>query len=89
MEGWRRRGRDGTVRCARASGDLGRCRNVTVDGRIKAVNASLPSHKCIHRWVVTDTMPSIENGMLTRNLKYDRKGVYRHFQTEIERQEGR
>lgn len=58
----------------------------SIDTQVRAVNSSLPSHKNIHRWVVTDVMPSIENGMLTRNLKYDRKGVYRHFQAEIERQ---
>jgi hypothetical protein len=38
----------------------------------------------IARKVVTHTVPSIDNGMLTRNLKYDRKGIYRNFQEDIE-----
>lgn len=59
----------------------------SIEAGIRTLNASSPDYRKIHRWVFTDTMPSIENGMLTRNLKYDRKGTYRHFRTEIERQE--
>lgn len=60
----------------------------TIESGVHALNASLPDYKKIHRWVLTDAVPSIDNGMLTRNLKHDRKGTYRHFQAEIERQEG-
>ena len=56
----------------------------SIDEGIQSVNAALPSYKSIHRRIVTKTAPSIENGMLTRNLKYDRKGIYRFFQAEIE-----
>lgn len=54
------------------------------DEGIRVVNQSVPSYMQISRKIVTSTVPSIENGMLTRNLKYDRRGVYRHFQQEIE-----
>lgn len=57
-----------------------------VDDSVQAINAAAPSYRSIHRRVLTETLPSIENGMLTRNLKYDRKGVYRLFQAEIEQQ---
>ena len=56
----------------------------SVEAAVRVINASVPAYKNIHRWVITATLPTIENGMLTRNLKYDRKGVYRHFQTQIE-----
>lgn len=55
-----------------------------VDEAIRSLNQSLPSYMHISRKVVTSTVPSTENGMLTRNLKYDRKGIYRNFQQEIE-----
>lgn len=58
--------------------------SATVDEAIRSINQSLPSYMHIARKVVTQTVPSIDNGMLTRNLKYDRKGIYRHFQDEIE-----
>ncbi|HZP66074.1 MAG TPA: AMP-binding protein [Rudaea sp.] len=58
-----------------------------IDESIRAMNASAPSYKNIHRRIVTATAPSIENGMLTRNLKYDRKGIYRYFEAEIEARE--
>ena len=61
----------------------------SIESGIHAINASLPDYKKIHRWVLTDTVPTIDNGMLTRNLKYDRKGTYSHFRNEVERQEGR
>ncbi|GAB2582134.1 AMP-binding protein [Dyella jejuensis] len=70
-----------------AQGDSGVASSI--ESGVQAVNASLPDYKKIHRWVLTDAVPSIDNGMLTRNLKYDRKGTYRHFQVEIERQKGR
>jgi long-chain acyl-CoA synthetase len=54
------------------------------DEDIRALNQSMPSYMHISRKVITSTVPSLENGMLTRNLKYDRKGVYRYFQQEIE-----
>jgi long-chain acyl-CoA synthetase len=57
---------------------------VTIEAGVRAINASVPAYKNIHRWIIAATPPTIENGMLTRNLKYDRKGVYRHFQTQIE-----
>jgi len=40
--------------------------------------------RLLHRKVVTAVLPSIENRMLTRNLKCDRRGVYRYFQSAIE-----
>lgn len=55
-----------------------------VDEALRSLNQSLPSYMHIARKVVTQTVPSIDNGMLTRNLKYDRKGIYRNFQEEIE-----
>lgn len=55
-----------------------------VDEAIRTLNQSVPSYMHISRKVLTSTVPSIDNGMLTRNLKYDRKGVYRHFQQDIE-----
>ncbi|MBB4730431.1 AMP-binding protein [Xanthomonas arboricola] len=55
-----------------------------VDEAIRSLNQSLPSYMHIARKVVTHTVPSIDNGMLTRNLKYDRKGIYRNFQEDIE-----
>jgi long-subunit acyl-CoA synthetase (AMP-forming) len=58
--------------------------SVVVDEAIRSLNQSLPSYMHIARKVVTQTVPSIDNGMLTRNLKYDRKGIYRNFQEEIE-----
>lgn len=61
----------------------------SIQSGIQAVNATLPDYKKIHRWVLTEAVPSIENGMLTRNLKYDRKGTYSHFRAEIERKEER
>ena len=57
-----------------------------IDRGISAMNASVPSYMNIQRRIVTQTAPSVENGMLTRNLKYDRKGIYRHFQADIEPQ---
>ena len=54
------------------------------DEDIRALNQSMPSYMHISRKVITSTIPSIDNGMLTRNLKYDRKGVYRYFQQQIE-----
>ncbi|MGN6321570.1 MAG: AMP-binding protein [Dyella sp.] len=59
-----------------------------IDDGIRSLNASVPSFMNIHRRIVTHTAPSIDNGMLTRNLKYDRKGIYRHFQADIEMPEG-
>lgn len=61
----------------------------SIEAGIRSLNASSPDYRKIHRWIFTDKMPSIENGMLTRNLKYDRKGTYSHFRTEIEQQEAR
>lgn len=61
----------------------------SIDSGVQAVNASLPDYKRIHRCVLTEAVPSIDNGMLTRNLKYDRNGTYRHFQVQIEQQERR
>ncbi|HDS1512133.1 AMP-binding protein [Stenotrophomonas maltophilia] len=55
-----------------------------VDEAIRSLNRSLPGYMHIARKVVTQTAPTMDNGMLTRNLKYDRKGIYRHFQEEIE-----
>lgn len=57
---------------------------VAIEQGIQAMNESVASYKRIHRKVVTTTMLTIENGMLTRNLKYDRRGIYRHFQAQIE-----
>lgn len=59
-----------------------------IDGNIAALNDTLPSYQRIQRRVVTSTMPSIDNGMLTRNLKCDRRGVYRHFQAAIDGRQG-
>jgi long-subunit acyl-CoA synthetase (AMP-forming) len=59
-----------------------------IDRDIQALNASVPSYKHIHRHVVTSTMPTVDNGMLTRNLKWDRRGVYQYFQAEIELKKG-
>ncbi|MBA2239494.1 MAG: AMP-binding protein [Lysobacter sp.] len=59
-----------------------------IESGVREINASIPSYKSIHRWVLSDIAPSIENGMLTRNLKFDRKGVYLHFRKEIEQQHG-
>ncbi len=58
-----------------------------IDAGIRLANATLPGYMGVAHRVVTQTPPSIENGMLTRNLKYDRNGVYRHFQAGIEMQE--
>lgn len=51
---------------------------------VAALNETLPSYQRIQRQVVSGIVPSIDNGMLTRNLKCDRRGVYRHFQAAIE-----
>jgi len=57
---------------------------VRLDQAIAELNDTLPSYQRIQRRVLSATMPSIDNGMLTRNLKCDRRGVYRHFQAAIE-----
>lgn len=59
-----------------------------LDRAIAALNETLPSYQRIQRRVVSDAMPSIDNGMLTRNLKCDRRSVYRHFQAAIEGHQG-
>ena len=58
-----------------------------IDEGILATNTAVPSYMKVQRRIVTQTAPSVDNGMLTRNLKFDRKGIYKHFQSEIEQQE--
>ena len=55
-----------------------------IEQGVRSLNDSNPSYKRLHRKVVTAVLPSIENRMLTRNLKCDRRGVYRYFQSAIE-----
>lgn len=55
-----------------------------IDSGVAALNGTLPDYQRIQRSVVTGTALSIENGMLTRNLKCDRRGVYRHHEAAIE-----
>lgn len=58
-----------------------------IDDGISELNGSVPAYKNINRKIITSTIPSVDNGMLTKNLKYDRKAIYRFFQAEIEAQE--
>jgi long-subunit acyl-CoA synthetase (AMP-forming) len=55
-----------------------------IDSGVAALNERLPSYQRIHRVVLTGAAPSIDNGMLTRNLKCDRRGVYRYHEAAIE-----
>ncbi|VEL98348.1 long-subunit acyl-CoA synthetase (AMP-forming) [Alteromonas sp. 76-1] len=58
------------------------CSNILEQAQ--AINYSLESYQQIQNFVFTDTIFTIENEMLTRNLKLNRKAIYTNFENRIE-----
>ena len=54
-----------------------------VDGVIEKLNAKVPGPSRIGRIVFTDTQFTTDNGLLTRNLKLDRQGIYEKFRNSL------
>ncbi len=54
-----------------------------VDAVIEKLNAKVPGPSRIGRIVFTDTQFTTDNGLLTRNLKLDRQGIYEKFRNSL------
>jgi hypothetical protein len=54
-----------------------------LDRAITDINAGLPASARIGQRVLTDTQFSHENGLMTRSLKVNRRGVYARFVGEL------
>jgi len=51
---------------------------------VKRVNQHLNAWEQIQKYTIINTLPSIENHMLTPSMKIARHTVYTHFNNEIE-----
>lgn len=55
-----------------------------IEAKIDKVNKTIESFKRLNRIVVTDLIFTAENGLLTRNMKKDRRAIAKYFQNTAE-----
>ncbi len=54
-----------------------------IKSHIEKISAKLPTASAIVRYFITTEQFTRENGFLTRNLKLDRRALFRHFREDI------